>query len=457
MNGPIIWRTTSARIPTAFGEFHLCHYRNSEDAKEHLAVTIGDVRGDNVLVRVHSECFTGDVLGSRRCDCGEQLDRTLQMIAAEGRGTIVYLRQEGRGIGLESKLRAYNLQDDGYDTVDANLMLGHQADEREYWAAAGILRDLEVDSIHLITNNPTKIEKLEELGITVNGRLPLTSTVHADNADYLSTKVERMRHMLTIERHELGIDSHRRRVVTENTDTSLGFEKQLAALTARIQGHVEATRRPFVTVSYAQSIDGSITARRGSPLALSGPDSSVLTHSLRALHDTILVGIGTVLADDPSLTVRLIQGRSPRPIILDSHLRTPYDARIMTNPQSVMIVTDSQSGDRSKKISAAGATVLRLPSTAPGNIDLGALLDELAKRGVRSIMVEGGAEVLTSFLTEKLVDYLVVTIAPRYIGGYSAICKRDGPGVLLPELIDTETSQLGSDIVLWGQPIWPTG
>ncbi|MEZ4830587.1 MAG: GTP cyclohydrolase II [Caldilineaceae bacterium] len=153
--------TSSARIPTAEGDFSLRYYRNNLDDKEHLAVVYGDVTGgENVLVRVHSECFTGDVLGSRRCDCGPQLHSAMRAIAENGRGVIIYLRQEGRGIGLEQKLRAYNLQDEGYDTVDANLLLGHQADERNYLPAAHIIADLDLRSIRLLTNNPAKIEGL---------------------------------------------------------------------------------------------------------------------------------------------------------------------------------------------------------------------------------------------------------------------------------------------------------
>ena len=192
-------RMACARIPAPEGEFQLCLYRNNRDDKEHLVFVMGAVAGaHDLLVRVHSECFTGDVLGSRRCDCGEQLHRAMRLIADAGRGMIIYLRQEGRGIGLLNKLHAYNLQDEGLDTVEANLRLGHQADERDYTVAALILRDWDVNSIWLLTNNPSKIESLRALGVRVNDRVPLQPSVTPDNADYLRTKVERMRHLLTL-------------------------------------------------------------------------------------------------------------------------------------------------------------------------------------------------------------------------------------------------------------------
>ncbi|WP_446809378.1 GTP cyclohydrolase II [Methylomonas sp. 2BW1-5-20] len=187
------------RIPTKHGEFILHYYSNSLDKKEHVAFVKGDVAGkEDVPVRIHSECFTGDVLGSRRCDCGEQLDMALDLINTAGCGVLIYLRQEGRGIGLLKKLQAYNLQDQGLDTVDANIKLGHLADERQYDIAALILNSLQVRSIELITNNPLKIDELTKLGIKVNNRIAIETRIHQDNLEYLKTKAERMRHMLSM-------------------------------------------------------------------------------------------------------------------------------------------------------------------------------------------------------------------------------------------------------------------
>jgi GTP cyclohydrolase II len=199
MDSNLLQRTTCARIPTAFGTFQLCHYIDQRDGKEHLALVMGEVDSQEpILVRVHSECFTGDVLGSQRCDCGEQLQNAMRLIGERGRGVILYLRQEGRGIGLAEKLKAYNLQDQGYDTVDANLLLGHAADSREYSAAALMLHDLGVGPIQLLTNNPDKVTGLQELGVAVVEQIPITGTLTADNVAYLTTKVQRMHHLLAL-------------------------------------------------------------------------------------------------------------------------------------------------------------------------------------------------------------------------------------------------------------------
>ncbi|MEI6333079.1 MAG: GTP cyclohydrolase II [Methylococcaceae bacterium] len=185
------------RLPTEHGEFVLHFYSNTIDDKEHIALVKGEVANrENVPVRIHSECFTGDVLGSRRCDCGEQLAMAMQLINEAGFGVLIYLRQEGRGIGLLKKLQAYNLQDAGMDTVDANIHLGHLADEREYNIAALMLEDLQIKSIKLMTNNPQKMDDMKKLGINVAGRIPVESVAHNDNVGYLKTKAKKMAHML---------------------------------------------------------------------------------------------------------------------------------------------------------------------------------------------------------------------------------------------------------------------
>ncbi len=186
-------------LPTRYGTFRLRAYQRLGGEEIDLALVYGDVGDDAVLVRLHSECLTGDVFGSQRCDCGEQLEAALSRIAAEGRGIIVYLRQEGRGIGLLNKLRAYHLQDQGLDTVEANLQLGFPADLRNYREAAIILRDLGVERIRLMTNNPRKVAALEELGFTIVERVPLELPPTEHNRRYLRTKRDKLGHLVLLQ------------------------------------------------------------------------------------------------------------------------------------------------------------------------------------------------------------------------------------------------------------------
>jgi len=194
----MVRRVVETRLPNAHGEWRALGYQNLMDGTEHVALIYGDLGdGELVLVRVHSECLTGDVLGSLRCDCGAQLDAAMAAVAAEGRGIVLYLRgHEGRGIGLLSKLRAYHLQDSGADTVDANLELGLPADAREYSTGAQILADLGVRSIRLLTNNPAKVGGLSGFGVEVAGRVPLPVAPNPQNLRYLIAKRDRLGHQI---------------------------------------------------------------------------------------------------------------------------------------------------------------------------------------------------------------------------------------------------------------------
>jgi 3,4-dihydroxy 2-butanone 4-phosphate synthase/GTP cyclohydrolase II len=201
----LVERVVSTRLPTKFGEFVAVGYRSLVDNKHHVALVKGEVEGESdVLVRVHSECLTGDVFHSLRCDCGEQLESALSMIEGEGRGVLLYLSQEGRGIGLLNKLRAYKLQEEGLDTVDANLRLGLPADLRDYGIGAQILSDLGLTSIRILTNNPKKISGMAGYGLSVADQIPIQHVANPHNEAYLRTKRDRLGH--TLHHQGLGLD-----------------------------------------------------------------------------------------------------------------------------------------------------------------------------------------------------------------------------------------------------------
>lgn len=191
-------RVAEAKLPTAWGDFLLVGFEELATGQDHVALVFGDISGDQpVLARVHSECLTGDALFSLRCDCGFQLQAALAQIAQQGRGVLLYHRQEGRNIGLLNKIRAYALQDKGYDTVEANHQLGFAADERDFTLCADMFRLLAVQKVRLLTNNPKKVEILSEAGINIVERVPLIVGRNPNNAHYLDTKAQRMGHLLT--------------------------------------------------------------------------------------------------------------------------------------------------------------------------------------------------------------------------------------------------------------------
>jgi GTP cyclohydrolase II len=212
-----------ADLPTRFGDFQIVAFHNNHDNKEHIAIVHGDVcEGEDVLTRLHSECLTGDALGSLRCDCRDQLQSALEQIAQAEKGIVLYLRQEGRGIGLTNKIRAYGLQDHGLDTVEANLALGFRDDEREYGVAAHMLGSLKVKSIRLMTNNPRKLEDLERHGVVINERVPHVLPPNKHNAFYMETKATKSGHIIDLHGHQHWMEQDDRPILEGMTEEQIG-------------------------------------------------------------------------------------------------------------------------------------------------------------------------------------------------------------------------------------------
>ena len=413
-----------AALPTRFGDFRIGVYRAL--GTEVVAITRGKLRGDGpLLVRLHSECLTGDALGSLRCDCGEQLQQALESIAKEDRGAVLYLRHEGRGIGLYNKIRAYALQDRGMDTVDANVALGLPIDARDYAAAAWVLRQLGITEVRLATNNPAKIDGLRAHGVNVVERVPITIAPNRLNERYLLAKAERMGHLMEV----------------PDLDPS--------PLPTPLH-------RPLVTVHYAQTIDGRIAARTGDARYVSGEQSLRLAHELRASHDAVMVGIGTVLADNPLLTTRLVDGPSPIRVIVDSRLRLPLDAKVLTDTtsQTIVATTFVAPTEKEEAIVARGATVIRVHATQDGAVDLSRVLAQLRRDGITSLLIEGGRGIITSALRARVIDRLAVTIAPKVVGEGIAAVGDLSIDYLRDALTfaNSRFIQCGDDVVFYGEP-----
>ncbi len=426
-SSPIVDRVVETLLPTRHGTFRLLGYRDTV-GNEHAALVCGHFGDPGSLdpppmVRLHSECLTGDALGSRRCDCGEQLDLSMALIAEAGAGAVIYVRgHEGRGIGLVEKLRAYALQDQGYDTVDANTMLGHPADARDYAAAAGILTDLGLHSIVLLSSNPAKQEAIEPFGIQVVARRSLIVGDRAENAAYLATKRARMNH---------------------DDPENLTLWDRLIAGSAPAQGVSSADRLlldrygPLVAAGpdtviaqLAQSMDGFIASRTGHSRFVSGPQDREHLHRLRALVDAVIVGASTVVNDNPQLTVRSVPGTNPTRVILDPTGRIPADSLLLRDgaaptlwvraaepevaggdPQpDPVVVASLEAADN------PGVRELRLPVDEDGRFEPEMVLSALREHGLRRILVEGGGETVSAFLRAGVLDRLFLTTAPLLIG-----------------------------------------
>jgi GTP cyclohydrolase II len=401
-------RLVSVPLPTSAGVFEAQAFECASGSV-YLALVRGELdRGDDVVTRVHSECLTGDALGSLRCDCGVQLQLGLRAIAAAGRGVLIYATgHEGRGIGLVNKLRSYAEQDRGADTLDANLALGLAVDAREYVDAAAVLQALGVRSVRLLTNNPQKVRGLQASGIVVVAVEPLATAPHSRNLGYLRTKERRLGHVRPAG-EAVGV-----------ADGALDLHLDLppAVDVSDLIGPVAAPpERPFVVLKFAQTLDGRIATATGDARWISGEAERRVSHALRAACDAVLVGIGTVLQDDPQLTVRMVPGASPLRVVLDSTLRLPDGAKLLgADAVTTILTTDRSDPARRRTLAARRVGVQVLPSGAHG-VDVGAALGALRGAGVETLLVEGGARVITSLLSAGVVDRLIVAVAPTIIG-----------------------------------------
>ncbi|MFN2587658.1 MAG: GTP cyclohydrolase II [Actinomycetota bacterium] len=428
------------QLPTAFGTFDLRAFETPAGFV-HLALIAGDVgEGTSVLTRVHSECLTGDALGSLRCDCGVQLAAALRAIRAEGTGILLYVTgHEGRGIGLVDKLRAYLEQDRGADTLDANLHLGLPVDRRDYSEAADVLKQVGVRSVRLMTNNPRKVAGLAASGIEVESVLALPVAANGRTIRYLETKRDRLGHG-----NPLGPPPQE--ILTPAPDVS--------SLIGPATPHAE---RPFVVVKYAQSLDGRIATATGDSRWISSDDERAMSHAMRARCDAVMVGVGTVLSDDPRLTVRLVAGPSPARVVLDSRLRADLGRHVFDDgAPTVVVTTDRSPAERRAELRRRDVAVHVVPA-GRGGVDVRAALELLAELGITSLLVEGGQRVITSLLAARCVDRAVVAIAPIVLGsGIDSVAdlgiERVEDGVTLA---NRAVVLAGADVVVAGDVAHP--
>lgn len=403
VTGPgLVHRVTESVLPTRHGVFRIVGYRGADGTElVSLSQGIADGRPHSPapLVRLHSECLTGDALGSRRCDCGEQLDAALARIAERGEGVLVYVRgHEGRGIGLVEKLRAYRLQDQGLDTVDANLRLGHPADARDYGQAAAILRDLGIDRVRLISSNPAKQQALRLLGIDVVERVGAAVPARPENARYLLTKRQRMRH------DDAGASPVTHLPVPSAPASADPVEP--LGLHDWPAGHAT-----WAIAQSAQSLDGFLATRTGDGAGLSGPADHVRLHRLRALSDAVVVGAQTVESDDPLLTVRLVPGDNPVRVVLDPRGRVAATARLLTTSDAATLWFTGPAVAQHPLAAHVEHVRLDAGPWTPEQV-----LRQLAQRGLRRVLVEGGGRTVSAFLAAGALDRLYLTTVPVLLG-----------------------------------------
>jgi 3,4-dihydroxy 2-butanone 4-phosphate synthase/GTP cyclohydrolase II len=428
-------------LPTEVGLFDVYAYADPSNGTDHLALVMGDVAGgEPPLVRVHSECLTGDALGSHRCDCGDQLKAAQRAIAREGRGVVVYVRgHEGRGIGLVAKLQAYQLQDDGLDTVDANLALGLPADLRSYRAAAGVLEALGIQRLRLMSSNPLKEEELRQYGIDVVARMSLPVPARPENKRYLDAKRTRMGH---VETPSDSTDVWRELVAGRLPRTST--DAAGAALVERYAPLIGTG--PLVLAQLGQSLDGFIAARTGDAIFVTGDEDREHLHRLRALVDAVIVGVNTLVTDDCKLTVRACEGPSPVRVLLDPSGRAPRTATILSD--GIAPVLWFVSDDAEVEPPAEHIEVVRL-TLVDGRFPPAAVLEALATRGYHRVLVEGGGRTVSEFLAAGVLDRIFVTTAPLLVGDGVPGLRFDGTDRLSDALrAPARRFTLGQDVCI---------
>jgi 3,4-dihydroxy 2-butanone 4-phosphate synthase/GTP cyclohydrolase II len=434
-------------LPTWAGEFDLRVFQGAS-GEVYLLFAYGDIGdGRDLLVRLHSACLTGDAFGSLRCDCGPQLRQAMRRIAAEGRGVLLYAAgHEGRGVGLVSKLQAYMLQDEGHDTVDANHRLGLPVDSRDYREAAQVLQAAGIRSSRLLTNNPAKASALDREGVLVESLVALPTAPHLRNHRYVQTKQQRLGHRAPGGDPLMGNGS------LANDGKALDATVLLGAVDSPVD-------RPYVVLKYAQTLDGRIATASGDSKWISGTQERRVSHALRAACDAVMVGAGTVLADDPLLTVRMVPGASPIRVVLDSTLRIPPDAQVFGPDAATIVLTSGRSNpDRRAALHLRGVKV-EVVSEAPDGIDLAAGLARLRSLGIRCLLVEGGSRIITSALRDKLADRVVVAVAPLLLGKGTDALGDLGASLVQDglRLLNQTVHQLGPDLLVAGDLDWARG
>jgi GTP cyclohydrolase II len=423
-----ITHEVGVRLPTDVADFRL-HLYEDEKGKQHLALVLGDVSGkEDVMTRIHSECLTGDLFGSLRCDCQSQLHQAMEMIAEEGMGILIYLRQEGRGIGLLSKLHSYNLQDEGLDTVDANTALGYLPDAREYDVAFMILKDLGVRSIRLLSNNPDKFRSFDKCGVGVTSMISINPRVTKDNIKYLETKAERFHHLIDIE---------------ANSYHSPEIEKLLRFVNRAIAPN--GSGGPLITLFFDQTLNGQMAdSRLARPPEIS-KELTALKYRLRTKHQAVLTDARSLAPDAPHL-----DDAGPLMVIWDPDLRRLERWDLATLPSNVLVLAEADADkERVDLVKRSGINIAIL--SGEGGPE--SILAVLRAQGISSIIVEGPPEVLRSILFNGSVRLMIGLVGPCISENAASVDQPRDHGDRYLDFKEMNYLKIGSSLIYYGTPV----